>query len=192
MPELRRGVRRGRARVAHKRSDPPPLRNYVRTRAAVAREAAEALARPRTRLAARKLKEGDQDDQVIVISEKDSDSGRRKGKEKVEEEEDKAAMGDDSGGLSANKAAGQEEEGNTAPFPERVCLFLLYIFVLLLQVFYHSIHQKCSIIWANVVIKTAWLSGSMVQLYSRQCVVFTKIWLYCTFIYWCDNLRLCF
>ncbi|MBA0609899.1 hypothetical protein Godav_010826 [Gossypium davidsonii] len=29
-------------------------------------------------------------------------------------------MGDDSGGLSANKAAEQEEEGSTAPFPERV------------------------------------------------------------------------
>ncbi|PKA52382.1 Casein kinase I isoform delta-like [Apostasia shenzhenica] len=29
-------------------------------------------------------------------------------------------MGDDSGGLSANKAAGQEEEGSTAPFPEKV------------------------------------------------------------------------
>ncbi|KAG6630077.1 hypothetical protein CIPAW_14G130200 [Carya illinoinensis] len=29
-------------------------------------------------------------------------------------------MADDSGGLSANKAAGQEEEGNTAPFPEKV------------------------------------------------------------------------
>lgn len=125
MPELRRGVRRGRARVAHKRSDPPPLRNYVKTRAAVAREAAEALARPRTRLAARKLKEEDPEDQVIVLSERDSDSERRKGKERVEEEE-KPAMGDDSGGLSANKAAGQEEEGNTAPFPERVCVFLLY------------------------------------------------------------------
>lgn len=125
MPELRRGVRRGRARVAHKRSDPPPLRNYVKTRAAVAREAAEALARPRTRLAARKLKEEDPEDQVIVLSERDSDSERIKGKEKVEEEE-KPAMGDESGGLSANKAAGQEEEGNTAPFPERVCIFLLY------------------------------------------------------------------
>ncbi|KAF3444433.1 hypothetical protein FNV43_RR14125 [Rhamnella rubrinervis] len=119
MPELRRGVRRGRARVAHKRSDPPPLRNYVKTRAAVAREAAEALVRPRTRLAARQLKDEDPEDQVIVLSERDSDSERRKGKEKVEEEE-KPAMGDDSGGLSANKAAGQEEEGNTAPFPERV------------------------------------------------------------------------
>ncbi|KAL5563376.1 hypothetical protein UlMin_033719 [Ulmus minor] len=29
-------------------------------------------------------------------------------------------MGDESGGLSANKAAGQEEEGNTPPFPEKV------------------------------------------------------------------------
>lgn len=29
-------------------------------------------------------------------------------------------MGDDSGGLSANRAAGQEEEGNTNPFPEKV------------------------------------------------------------------------
>ncbi|KAJ0960214.1 hypothetical protein J5N97_001957 [Dioscorea zingiberensis] len=29
-------------------------------------------------------------------------------------------MADDSGGLSANKAAGQEEEGSTAPFPEKV------------------------------------------------------------------------
>ncbi|KAB2015472.1 hypothetical protein ES319_D08G027400v1 [Gossypium barbadense] len=29
-------------------------------------------------------------------------------------------MGDDCGGLSANRAVGQEEEGNTAPFPERV------------------------------------------------------------------------
>ncbi|XP_010044967.2 casein kinase 1-like protein HD16 isoform X2 [Eucalyptus grandis] len=29
-------------------------------------------------------------------------------------------MGDESGGLSANKAGGQEEEGSTAPFPERV------------------------------------------------------------------------
>ncbi|TQE02028.1 hypothetical protein C1H46_012347 [Malus baccata] len=45
MPELRRGVRRGRARVASKPSD-PPLRSR-RTRATVAREAAaEAVVRP--------------------------------------------------------------------------------------------------------------------------------------------------
>ncbi|CAN6693509.1 unnamed protein product [Malus baccata var. baccata] len=128
MPELRRGVRRGRARVASKPSDPPPRSR--RTRATVAREAAaEAVVRPRTRLAVRKLKEEEkqepvpvpvpEEDPVIVISVKDSDSEGSKGEEKVEEDK-KAVMADDSGGLSANKAAGQEEEGSTAPFPEKV------------------------------------------------------------------------
>ncbi|KAL5766870.1 hypothetical protein ACOSP7_017487 [Xanthoceras sorbifolium] len=57
--------------------------------------------------------------QVIVISERDSEfERRRKEEEKGEREIEK--MADDSGGLSANKAVGQEEEGNTAPFPERV------------------------------------------------------------------------
>lgn len=108
MPELRRGVRRGRAKVAHKRSE-PPVGNYVKTRAAVAR--------------AKKLKlekeEEKEPQQVIVISERDSGSERKKGK-KVVGKEEKGVMADDSGGLSANKAAGQEEEGNTAPFPEKV------------------------------------------------------------------------
>ncbi|KAK8635327.1 hypothetical protein V6N13_004068 [Hibiscus sabdariffa] len=36
------------------------------------------------------------------------------------DKEKESVMGDDSGGLSANKAAGREEEGSTAPFPERV------------------------------------------------------------------------
>ena len=55
---------------------------------------------------------------MIVISEKeDSDS---EGEREEKEEENKAVMADDSGGLSANKAAGQEEEGSTAPFPEKV------------------------------------------------------------------------
>ncbi|KAB1227915.1 Casein kinase I [Morella rubra] len=107
MPELRRGVRRGRAKVAHKRSE-PPVGNYVKTRAAVAR--------------AKKLKlekeEEKEPQQVIVISERDSGSERKKGK-KVVGKEEKGVMADDSGGLSANKAAGQEEEGNTAPFPEK-------------------------------------------------------------------------
>ncbi|KAG6679464.1 hypothetical protein I3842_14G132600 [Carya illinoinensis] len=108
MPELRRGVRRGRAKVAHKQPE-PPVGNYVKTRAAVAR--------------AKKLKleeeEEEQKQQVIVISERDSGSEGKKGK-KVVGKEQKGAMADDSGGLSANKAAGQEEEGNTAPFPEKV------------------------------------------------------------------------
>ncbi|KAF2582811.1 hypothetical protein F2Q68_00002933 [Brassica cretica] len=75
MPEPRRRVRRGRVADA------------------------VALERPRTRLAARKLKEENQ------VGEE-------------EEEKEVMAIGNDSGG--SNKAAAQEEEGNTAPFPERV------------------------------------------------------------------------
>ena len=131
MPELRRGVRRGRARVTQKRSSSPPLQNYVKTRAAVAREAAKALARPKPRLAARKKLKEEEENQVILISEEEgeSDSERREEEEKLEEveeeEEEKVAMGDDSGGLSANKAAGKEDE--TVPFPEKVCVVLLFL-----------------------------------------------------------------
>jgi len=45
-------------------------------------------------------------------------------REEVEEIE--GVMGDESGGLSANKGVAQEDEGNTTPFPERVCVFLQY------------------------------------------------------------------
>ncbi|KAJ9183116.1 hypothetical protein P3X46_007022 [Hevea brasiliensis] len=133
MPELRRGVRRGRAGLApqNRQSDPPRVQNYVKTRAAVARE----RKRPRTRLETQRLKEKQEDTKVIEISEREvSDflilERKKKGKknlavvgfEKKEEEELKevGVMGDDSGGLSANKAVGQEEEGSTAPFPEKV------------------------------------------------------------------------
>ncbi|KAB1213010.1 Ferric reduction oxidase 6 [Morella rubra] len=44
----------------------------------------------------------------------------RKKSKKVVGKEEKGVMADDSGGLSANKAAGQEEEGNTAPFLEKM------------------------------------------------------------------------
>lgn len=144
MPELRRRVRRGRARLAPRGSDsdspPLPLRNYVKTRAAVAREAAAAAAvavkaspTPRRRVAAaaagnRRLK----NTRVILKSESNRDSQEKFEKEEEEEEEEeeggggkgegegKAVMADDSGGLSANKAAGQEDEGTTVPFPEKV------------------------------------------------------------------------
>ncbi|KAJ7979038.1 putative Casein kinase [Quillaja saponaria] len=112
MPELRRGVRKGRATVAHKESESPNGK-YVKTRAAVAREVEEAKARTRTRLTAKKLAEAP----VIVLSDPDSDLELRKGKQVKKEEQ--GLMADDSGGLSANKAGGQEEEG-AAPFPERV------------------------------------------------------------------------
>ncbi|CAI0409860.1 unnamed protein product [Linum tenue] len=135
MPELRRGVRRGRAGLAphnKRRSEELPFTpDCARTpRTAVAREV------PRTRLQTRRLKEKEDreknkdrevdDDKVVVISDREEESGG-KGDNLVpivdlEAEEDIKAggMGDDSGGLSANNAAGQEEEGTTVPFPERV------------------------------------------------------------------------
>ncbi|XWS52413.1 hypothetical protein CRYUN_Cryun11dG0068700 [Craigia yunnanensis] len=136
MPELRKGVCRGRATVAQQQPQQEQKqtrqRNQGRKRAAAAAEGG----RPRTRLAAKRLKEEDHrqvvvaataredhnhnhNHQVIVISERDSDI-LRKELEKVDKEKKGAVMGDDSGGLSANKATGQEEEGSTAPFPERV------------------------------------------------------------------------
>ncbi|XP_057955630.1 casein kinase 1-like protein HD16 [Malania oleifera] len=129
MPELRRGVRRGRAPVDQRRNpviSEHLVGNYIRTRAAAAKEAAKAKAaeaveegRPRTRLAAKKEKEP----QVIVISERNSDSDREQSRKLEDAEVERivvGTMGDDSGGLSANKVTGQEEEGSTAPFPERV------------------------------------------------------------------------
>uniref|UniRef100_A0A1J3K607 non-specific serine/threonine protein kinase n=1 Tax=Noccaea caerulescens TaxID=107243 RepID=A0A1J3K607_NOCCA len=126
MPELRRGVRRGRVTDAVALNQQPAekkqRKSNVKTRKAVAGGVTEAAERPRTRLAARKLKEEDkvivQENPVIVLS-KDIDIDKSKGKEVVGEEEKKVmAIGNDSGG--SNKAAAQEEEGNTAPFPERV------------------------------------------------------------------------
>ncbi|VVA97523.1 unnamed protein product [Arabis nemorensis] len=127
MPELRRGVRRGRVTepVALNQLPQQPTekkQRKSRTPKAVAGGVTKAVERPRTRLAARKLKEEDkeivQENPVVVLS-KGSDIDKNKGKEVVEEEEKKVmAIGNDSGG--SNKAAAQEEEGNTAPFPERV------------------------------------------------------------------------
>ncbi|CAA7016778.1 unnamed protein product [Microthlaspi erraticum] len=126
MPELRRGVRRGRVTDAVALNQQPAekkqRKSTVRTRKPVAGGVTEAAERPRTRLAARKLKEEDkvivQENPVLALS-KDIDIDRSKGKEVVGEEEKKVmAIGNDSGG--SNKAAAQEEEGNTAPFPERV------------------------------------------------------------------------
>lgn len=133
MPELRKGVRRGRAATTLAAAASPGG-NCVKTRAAIAREAAAVAVaaewerpRPRTRLAAKKLKAKQEENlevkenrkklQVIVISEKDTDLEKKEEKGK---KVNNKKMGDDSGGLSANKAAGQEEEGSTAPFPERV------------------------------------------------------------------------
>ncbi|CAN6887065.1 unnamed protein product [Brassica oleracea var. botrytis] len=117
MPELRRRVRRGRVPDALAPNQQPADKNQRKSNGkAVAVGVTE---RPRTRLAARRLKEEDK----VILQENLKDSDKKKGKEVVveeEEEEEKEVMaiGNDSGG--SNKAAAQEEEGNTAPFPERV------------------------------------------------------------------------
>ncbi|THU69841.1 hypothetical protein C4D60_Mb08t18660 [Musa balbisiana] len=147
MPELQSGVRRGghappppteavdrplrntRARAAAKKPAPAEVAVVVgrrgRTRAAPSRPVAKG--RQRVRLAKERrdlVEEGegkgsDQLKEVIVVVEEEE----KKGKERAnlaEEIRGKEIMGDDSGGLSANKVAVQEEEGNTTPFPKKV------------------------------------------------------------------------
>ncbi|MBA0553139.1 hypothetical protein Golob_012350 [Gossypium lobatum] len=131
MPLVRKGASRRCATLAQPQQGGNQTRRSNRGR----KRAAEGeVGRPRTRLAAKRLEEenkaqvgvvaptGGEDrefnQQVISISERGSDIER---KELVEVDKRKeGGMGDDSGGLSANRAVGQEEEGNTAPFPERV------------------------------------------------------------------------
>ncbi|KAL7202990.1 hypothetical protein ACSBR1_034439 [Camellia fascicularis] len=123
MPDLRRGV--GVAPRTRKKSE-VVVGNYIKTRAAVAKAKAKARARAAlaagaAAAAAKKRKEV----QLALISEEDNkvaeeggsfprSGGRVRGGGGAE------TMGDESGGLSANKVTGQEEEGSTAPFPETV------------------------------------------------------------------------
>ncbi|RWW64825.1 hypothetical protein BHE74_00027908 [Ensete ventricosum] len=146
MPELRSGVRRGshapsppteavdrplrntRARAAAKKPPPAEVAIVVgrrgRTRAAPSRPVAKGRQRVRLAKERRDLVEeaegkgSDQLKEVIVVVEEEE----TKGKEPVnlaEEIRGKEIMGDDTGGLSANKVAVQEEEGNTTPFPKK-------------------------------------------------------------------------
>ncbi|TKY50595.1 Casein kinase I [Spatholobus suberectus] len=105
MPELRSGVRRGRGR-GQKGSE--PARKTVKARAA----AAPAKGRPRTRLAARELEREEPlipiPEPLIAIPEPAKEEKKEKGV---------GAMGDESGGLSANKG---DDDANTTPFPDRV------------------------------------------------------------------------
>ncbi|KAE8720835.1 cation efflux family protein [Hibiscus syriacus] len=128
MPELRRGVCRRRTTLAEKQPQQEPKQTRPRNQGRKRAVAAAEVGRPRTRLAVKRLKEENQlqvvvaanggEDQVILISERDREIERE---ELVKVDRGKeVGMGDESGGLSANKAPGQEEEGSTAPFPERV------------------------------------------------------------------------
>lgn len=131
VPEIARG--RGRS-VAAKGPAVPPA---PKTRGGPTPGAdTGAEGKPRTRLAAARLvlveEENVSEQLKYVVLEGENIKGiggvvgRRPGdgQEEVSAREEsprkKGVMGDDSGGLSANKAAGQEEEGSTAPFPERV------------------------------------------------------------------------
>uniref|UniRef100_A0A251UEQ4 non-specific serine/threonine protein kinase n=1 Tax=Helianthus annuus TaxID=4232 RepID=A0A251UEQ4_HELAN len=129
MPELRSGLRRARASpvvLDKTRTNPPPpeplLATCVKTRAAAAREAAATVVEVKRQKNKKKRGENEglglglglglapapEPAPVIVVVKSE------------EEEEEEEAMADGSGGLSANKVTGQEEEGNTAPFPDRV------------------------------------------------------------------------
>ncbi|EHA8588006.1 Casein kinase I-RAG8-like protein [Cocos nucifera] len=132
-----RPVRKPRARSAKKPAGAPAAAGVgqrVRTRAEARRPAAKGRRRARSakRLVLVDEEDGkgegeervsDQSKEVVVVEEEEK-RGRGRGKrveEGVKEElRGKEMMGDDSGGLSANRVAAQEEEGSTAPFPERV------------------------------------------------------------------------
>eukprot|EP00268_Persea_americana_P011455 TRINITY_DN1483_c0_g1_i1.p1 TRINITY_DN1483_c0_g1~~TRINITY_DN1483_c0_g1_i1.p1 ORF type:complete len:726 (+),score=130.73 TRINITY_DN1483_c0_g1_i1:352-2529(+) len=152
MPELRRGERRNRApsldlrrkpgdRAAVGRKSEHKVGNYIRTRAAVAKEAADAAGaivvvekergknragkKTRTRLGVgrkrAKVAEGAAAADKKGVKAVCVEEVRVGGGEGVQCENPREAMvGDNSGGLSANKVTGQEEEGSTSPFPERV------------------------------------------------------------------------
>uniref|UniRef100_A0A2P2MPZ2 Uncharacterized protein MANES_15G104900 n=1 Tax=Rhizophora mucronata TaxID=61149 RepID=A0A2P2MPZ2_RHIMU len=171
MPELRSGARTGRAKLAphNRRSQAPAGGNHVKTRSAVARE----VKRPRTRLEAKRLKERVKEtkkDKVLVISAREDSPSLGLGLESKkkrkslgvcaagvgqERQEKKAGeMADGSGGLSANKATGQEEEGSTAPFPEHVWFFF-FLFVI---VIFHLFIKFSSILVFSKVLLFSFLS----------------------------------
>ncbi|CAO2837187.1 unnamed protein product [Amaranthus hypochondriacus] len=143
MPEFQRGEKRRRTTTPVKKEVNDAKKsshlvgNYIRTRAVVAREAAEKKVvqkirdSPRTRLA---VKRGKQKVQLAninhnckKISNLNNNSTKKKVVSKVpvilivsKEKEPEEMLGD-SGGLSANnKATGQDDDGNKSPFPERV------------------------------------------------------------------------
>ncbi|KAL7174650.1 hypothetical protein ACSBR2_033818 [Camellia fascicularis] len=122
MPDLRRGV--GVAPRTQKKSE-VVVGNYIKTRAAVAKAKAKARARAALAAGAAAAAKKRKEVQLALISEEDNkvaeeggsfprSGGRVRGGGGAE------TMGDESGGLSANKVTGQEEEGSTAPFPETV------------------------------------------------------------------------
>ncbi|RDX65587.1 Casein kinase 1-like protein HD16, partial [Mucuna pruriens] len=106
MPELRSGVRRGRGRGRGQKG-PEPAKKNVKAPAAPA-----ARGRPRTRLAAKKL---EREEPLIPIPEPLIPIPEPRKEEK--KKEGAGVMGDESGGVSANKG---EDDTTTPPFPDKV------------------------------------------------------------------------
>lgn len=150
MPQLRSGVRRGRRPAAAPRPDPNPKPKKIKTPAL-----------RRTRRTAGRQTEGsegtirDKDSKdkatvnVVVLDDDDNESGERvvgkvkkttslegeeiKKVEKVKEEvKRKMDPYDNSGGRGSDKGLGAEDEGSTAPIPERVSSIFVSSFVLLI------------------------------------------------------------
>ncbi|CAL9131494.1 unnamed protein product [Musa acuminata var. zebrina] len=131
-PAVDRPLRNTRARAAAaaaKKPEPAGVAaggsRRVRTRAAAPRPAS-AKGRQRVRSAkgrqilVEEEEEGRESDRlkdVVLVEEEKRGKGLVS---QAEEARGKEMMGDESGGLSANRAARQEEEGNTNPFPEKV------------------------------------------------------------------------
>lgn len=110
MPELRNGRRRRRAPVRSSE----PVAKYVKTRAAVAA-----------------AKKQEQEKKPVTVISEPEERDKKKDRGEIEGIE----MGDDTGGLSANKGVPQEDEGNTTPFPERVFhspIFTFFVFCFVL------------------------------------------------------------
>ncbi|URD84262.1 CK1 includes the casein kinase 1 kinases [Musa troglodytarum] len=134
-PAVDRPLRNTRARAAAaaaaaaaKKQEPAAVAaggsRRVRTRAAAPRPAS-AKGRQRVRSAkGRQIlveegegRESDRLKEVVLVEEEKRGKGLVS---QAEEARGKEMMGDESGGLSANRAVRQEEEGNTNPFPEKV------------------------------------------------------------------------
>ncbi|KAL5707873.1 non-specific serine/threonine protein kinase [Ranunculus cassubicifolius] len=113
MPELRSGVRQRRSILDQIHQQPgKDLVVVAATATGNKRIRKTRVAKATKKSPVKRKVNKTKEEEVIVISEEEE------GKEEKEKEE---IMVDDSDGLSANKAgANEEEEGNTAPFPEKV------------------------------------------------------------------------
>ncbi|MQL96819.1 hypothetical protein Taro_029498 [Colocasia esculenta] len=138
-PAVDRPARKPRGRAAARGQEPSKDQRGVRGRGKAAAAGADSTGegKPRTRQAAARLALAEEEGNVSerfrlgvlevgngragggVVGNREG-NGRGEVGDREESRGKKAVMADGSGGLSANKAAGQEEEGSTAPFPERV------------------------------------------------------------------------